>query len=486
MNATRFPYILKMSLVISTVGITSCMLGPNFHHPAAPNVEGYTAEPLPKATASAKTLGGEKQYFRKAHDIPREWWRVFHSKELEQVVAIAMQNNPDLQSATAALKIAHENTVIQQTAFFPFVQGSFNPNNQLTAGTLASNLASNAYLYSLYTTQLSISYAPDVLGLNRRQVESLKASEEQACFQREAVYLTLASNVVSTVIQEASTRAQIAATERSIALTKRQYKLMHLEQTLGQIGSEGVFAQEALLAQYQSGLPPLQKQLAQLRHTLAALCGRFPSEILAGPFTLESLHLPQDLPVTLPSKLIEQRPDIRAAEAQMHAASAQIGVAIANRLPVVNLIAYGGTNPLSLATLFASGTGYWLGGANVVGPLFDAGALRHKQKAAIDAYEASVAQYRSVVLLAFQNVADTLSAIEIDANALKIATIQYNAAYKSLSIVKQKWMLGSVGYLDILNAEATYQRAIINLVQSQSNRFLDTAALFQALGGGWA
>lgn len=287
------------------------------------------------------------------------------------------------------------------------------------------------------------------------------------------------------MIQEASTRAQIEATKRSITSASRQFKLMKLEQTLGQIGSEGVVAQEALLAQYQSALPPLQKQLAQYRHALAALCGRFPSEVLAGPFTLESLHLPQELPVSLPSKLLEQRPDIRAAEAQMHAASAQIGVAIANRLPVVNLIAYGGTNPLSIATLFASGTGYWGAGANIVGPIFDAGALLHKQRAAVNSYEASVAQYRSVVLLAFQNVADTLNAIELDARALKIATVQYNAAHKSLSIVKQKWVLGSVGYLDILNAEETYQRAIINLVQSQANRYLDTAALFQALGGGW-
>lgn len=376
MNAGRYLPLVKLSLVlIGGVGLISCMFGPNFHHPATPTIAGYSIKPLPRVTESAQTLGGHKQYFRDAKAIPHEWWRVFHSKELENVIALAIQNNPDLAAATAALKIAHENTIIQQTAFFPFVQGSVNPINQLTPGTLASNLASNAYLYTLYTTQLSISYAPDVLGLNRRQVESLKALEEQAFFQREAVYLTLASNVVATVIQEASTRAQIEATKHTIASAKRQFKLMQLEQTLGQIGSEGVVAQEALLSQYQSGLPPLEKQLAQYRHALAALCGRFPSEMLAGPFTLESLHLPQELPVSLPSKLLEQRPDIRAAEAQMHAASAQIGVAIANRLPVVNLIAYGGTNPLSVATLFASGTGYWGAGANIVGPIFDAGAL---------------------------------------------------------------------------------------------------------------
>lgn len=176
MKAGRYSPVVKLSLTLmGSVGLMSCMLGPNFHRPITPTVAGYSIKPLPKVTESAQTLGGNKQYFRDAQAIPHEWWRVFHSKELEKVIALAMQNNPDLAAATAALKIAHENTLIQQAAFFPFVQGNVNPINQLTAGTLASNLASNAYLYTLYTTQLSISYAPDVLGLNRRQVESLKA-----------------------------------------------------------------------------------------------------------------------------------------------------------------------------------------------------------------------------------------------------------------------------------------------------------------------
>lgn len=469
-------------LILATSG---CMLGPDFHHPAAPPIQRYTDKPLISSTISTNTLTGEKQYFVIGDTIPAQWWTVFHSKPLEKVIAMALQHNPDVAAATAALKVARENFLAQRASLFPYAQANVYPTRQLTAGTLASNLANNDYLYSLQTTQLSISYVPDVFGLHRRQSESFKAYEELVCFQRQAVLLTLASNVAYTAIQEASTRAQLAATKQSVSIVSRQLELMKKQQLLGQIGEQAIVAQETLLAQIQSGLPPLEKQLIQTRNSLKVLCGRFPSEVLNEQFTLTSLRLPSQLPVSLPSKLLEQRPDIRAASAQLHVASAQIGVATANRLPNVNLSLYGGTNPFTLATLFATGTGYWGMGANVVGTLFDAGALRHKQRAAIANYQASDAQYRKVVFSAFQDVADTLTAIELDAKALKIANTAKLAARKNLFITKKQLELGSENYLALLNAQLMYQQTSITLAKNQAARLFDNVALFQALGGSW-
>ena len=474
------------SYFLVLMGMTGCMLGPDFQKPNVPQVKGYTAKPLRSSTVSAKTLAGAKQAFRTAQDIPAQWWTVFQSKPLEKLITMALQHNPDIKSANATLKAAHENRLAQQSTLFPYVQGNFFPTRQLTAGTLASNLANNDYLYSLQTTQLSIAYTPDVFGLNRRQIESFKAYEELMCYEKEAVYLTIASNVAFTAIQEASLRAEIKATQESIRIAQQLLNVLVKEQALGQLGSEAIVAQEAYLAQVKSGLPPLEKQLIQTRNRLTVLCGRFPSEILTEEFTLASFKLPDNLPVSLPSQLLEQRPDIRAAEARLHVASAQIGVAIANRLPNVDLNLYGGTNPLTLATLFATGTGYWGAGANFVGTLFDYGALLHKQRAAVAAYEISDAQYRSTVLSAFQSVADTLSAIELDAKTLKISFEAQSAAAKNLDIAKKQFTLGAGDYLAVLNAELVYQQASISLSQSQAARFADSVALFYALGGGWS
>lgn len=471
-----------VSLLIMML-LSGCMMGPDFHRPPAPAIQHYTPKAVMQSTTSTNVLAGDKQQFVINQDIPAQWWTVFHSKPLEKLITTALQHNPDIQTASAALKIARENFLAQRASLFPYVQGNVYPTRQLTAGTLASNLANNDYLYSLQTTQLSISYVPDVFGLNRRQLEAFKAYEETVFFQRQAIRLTIASNVAFTAINEASIRAQLVASKQSVAIATEQLTLMKQQQTLGQIGLQAIVAQEALLAQMQANIPILEKQLTQTRHSLNVLCGRFPNEFVAKPFTLASFHLPAHLPLDMPSKLLEQRPDIRAASAQLHMTSAQIGVAIANRLPNVNLSLYGGSNPLTLATLFASGTGYWGVGANIVGTLFDSGALRHKQQAAVAAFKASDALYRKVVLSAFQDVADTLTAIEWDAKALYIANQAQLAARNNLMIAQKQLKFGSGNYLALLNAQLVYQQTAINLAQSQAARLSDSVALFQALGG---
>jgi NodT family efflux transporter outer membrane factor (OMF) lipoprotein len=425
------------------------------------------------------------QRFLQDMDIPGQWWTLFHSKPLNDLIEQALKANPDLEAAQAALRVAWENVYAQQGAFFPSIEANFNPTRQQISGELSSPLANGSNIFSLHTAQISVAYVPDVFGGNRRQVESLKAQADSQRFQLEATYLTLTSNVVAAAIQEAALRGQIAATKQIIDIQSQLLKLLQIQYEAGQIASGDVAAQEAALAQVQAALPPLEKQLAQQRDLLARLVGRFPSETLTGEFELSSLQLPQELPVSLPSKLVVQRPDVRSAEEQLHSASAEIGVSIADRLPNITLSADAGTSATAINQLFTSGTGFWALAGNLTQPIFQGGTLLHRQRAAEAAYNQAAAQYRSAVLTAFQNVADTLHAIQSDADALKAAVSSERAADKSLSIARQQLELGDISYLALLNAEQTYQQAMINVVQALANRYADTAALFQALGGGW-
>ncbi len=465
--------------------LTGCAVGPDFQRPSAPSVAGYEPQPLPGQTASVDVKGGEAQRFVQDMDIPGQWWTLFHSKPLNDLIEQALKANPDIEAAQAALRVARENVYAQQGAFFPSIDADFNPTRQKTAGVLTSPLANNNYIYSLHTAQVSVAYMPDVFGGTRRQVESLKAQADSQRFQLEATYLTLTSNVVAAAVQEAALRGQIEAAGKIIDIQSKSLELLKRQYELGQVAVADVAAQEAALAQVQAMLPPLEKQLAQQRDLLARLIGRFPGEKLVGEFELSSLQLPQDLPVSLPTRLVEQRPDVRSAEEQLHSASADIGVSIANRLPNITLSANAGSSASAINQLFASGAGFWGLAGNLTQPIFQGGTLLHRQRAAEAAYDQAAAQYRSTVLTAFQNVADTLHAIQSDADALKAAVAAERAASRSLAIARSQLELGDIGYLALLNAEQTYQQANMNLAQALAGRYADTAALFQALGGGW-
>ena len=474
-----------IALFTVAVFVTGCAVGPDFQRPHSLAVDGYTPQALPPQTASVDRKGGEAQRFVQDMDIPGQWWTLFHSKPLNDLIEQALRANPDLEAAQASLRGAWESVYAQQGALFPSVEVSFTPTRQKTAGVLSSPLNNGSNIFSLHTAQVAVSYAPDVFGGTRRQVESLKAQAASQCFQLEAAYLTLTSNVVTAAIQEAALRGQIAATKRTIDIQKKSFELLKRQYDLGQVATLDVTAQEAALAQTETALPPLEKQLAQQRDLLARLAGRFPSEMLAEKFELASLELPQELPVSLPSKLVGQRPDVRSAEEQLHAASAEIGVAIANRLSNITLSANLGSSALAIDQLFTPGTGFWSLAGSITQPIFQGGTLLHRQRAAEAAYDQAAAQYKSTVLTAFQNVADTLHAIQSDADALKAAVAAERAAAKSLSIAHRQLELGDISYLGLLNAEQTYQQSLINLVQALASRYSDTTALFQALGGGW-
>jgi NodT family efflux transporter outer membrane factor (OMF) lipoprotein len=480
----------KSRLVLFLAGTTSlllcgCAVGPKFKKPSAPANAGYTAAPLSTTSSTPGIAGGEAQQFVDARDISGEWWTLFHSKPLNDLIERSLKTNPDIKAAQAALTVARENTAAQRGFYYPNLSAGFTADHSKTSNVVSPFTASGALTYGLYTPQVSVSFVPDVFGLNRRTVESLKAQQEQARFALAATHITLSSNVAAAAIQEASLRGQIDATRELVTINTDMLGILRKQFEKGYVSRLDVAAQEAQLAQVAATLPPLLKELAQQRDLLAALSGAFPNQDLPERFELASLQLPQELPVSLPSQLVEQRPDVRQAEENLHTASALIGVAVANRLPSFALTADAGTMALVFSKMFSGGSGFWDLGGGVTQPVFEGGTLLHRERAARAAYTQASEQYRSTVVTAFQNVADTLNALQQDAEALKTASAAKDAAAVTLDLATKQYQTGYVNYLGLLSAEQAYQQALINLVQAQANRYADTAALFQALGGGW-
>ncbi|MFY9905409.1 MAG: efflux transporter outer membrane subunit [Terriglobales bacterium] len=479
---SRFAALIAASVLLLTTG---CVVGPNFKKPPAPNVGGYTPAPISTTTSTPNVAGGDAQHLVDGQDIPGEWWTLFHSQPLNDLIERSLKANPDLKAAQAALIVARENMLAQRGAYYPSVGAGFSALRAKSSANVSPVTNTSALNYSFYTPEVSVSYVPDVFGLNRRTVESLQAQEQQARFALAATHITLSANVAGGAIQEASLRGQVDATRELITINTDMLKILREQYAKGYADELDVAAQESQLAQVAATLPPLLKQLAQQRDLLAVLAGGFPSQDLTEKFELSSLQLPQQLPLSLPSELVEQRPDVRQAEENLHSASALIGVARANRLPSFSLTADAGSMATVLSHLASGSNGFWDVGAGVMQPIFEGGTLLHRERAARAAYTQANEQYRSAVLTAFQNVADTLHALQQDANALKAAAAAEDAARVTLDLTKKQLDAGYANYLALLSAEQAYQQALINLVQARSNRYADTAALFQALGGGW-
>src|SRR5512146_3144492 len=400
-----------------------CAAGPNFKPPPPPGRAGYTAMPLAATVATPGNPAGAAQRLQPGARIPADWWRLFHSQALDALIAAALQNNAGLQAAQTALRVAREDALAQRGAYFPAVSAGMSASRQRQSDVLAPtpNYPSvpNEFQYDLFTPELTVSYVPDVFGLNRRTVESLRAQEQSTRFQMIAAWTTLTANVVTTAVQAASLREQVQATGTLINLEKRSLAILQLRFQRGDASGLDVAAQRSQLAQAQATLPALVKQLGQTEHALAALTGRFPDQPPVATLALSDLHLPEDLPLSLPSALVAQRPDVRQARASLHAASAQIGIAAAQRLPTIQLTADAGSSALAISRVFGSGTGFWGVAASLTAPIFQGGQLLHQERAAKAAYEEAAQQYRATVLAAFQNVADTLVALQQDAQALQ-------------------------------------------------------------------
>jgi len=467
--------------------LAGCAVGPDFHTPEAPAATAYTASAMPPETAASPGPGGTAQRLVPEQEIPAQWWTLFHSTALDQLVRQALADNPTLTAAQATLRQSQESLrALVGSALFPSVDANASISRQKISGAAFGQPESQFSPFTLYNASVSVSYALDLFGGARRELEALQSQVDFQRFQLEGAYLTLTSNVVTTAVKEASLRAQIRATLEIVAALEKQLDLVERQFQLGGVARSDVLTQRVQLAQTRATLPPLEKELALTRHQLAVLAGRLPGEAAALPeFDLDGLELPQQLPVSLPSSLVRQRPDVRASESLLHAASAQVGVATANLYPRLTLSGSYGSEAVKPGSLFSGGTEVWSLGAGLLQPLFHGGELSAKRRAAVAAYDQAAAQYRATVLLAFQNVADVLRALEADARALQAQADAEAAAHDTLDLTQKQFQLGAVSYLLLLNAERQYQQSRISLVQAQAVRFADTAALFQALGGGW-
>jgi NodT family efflux transporter outer membrane factor (OMF) lipoprotein len=464
--------------------VAACAVGPDFKVPPAPAASGYTPEAKPAATAAVAVAGGAAQRFEAGRDIPGEWWTLFHSQELDGLIAEALKANPSLQVAQAALWQAKENLYAQKGKLLPTLDANGSATREQFSPAEFGETGA-PFIFNLFQATVNVSFAPDVFGGQRRQVEAEAALAEYQRFELEATYLTLTANVVTAAVAEASLRGQIAATLDIIKAESDQLDVVRQQFNVGAATRTDVLTQESEVATTQATLPPLQKQLEQQRHVLLALIGRFPNERRRDRLTLASLRLPTDLPLSLPSQLVEQRPDVRAAEAQLHQASAQIGVATAAMLPQFTLTGEYGAAGATAASLFSPSTIIWSAAASGTQPIFHGFTLLHQQRAAKAAYKMAEGQYRNTVLAAFQNVADALRALQLDAATLQAQYAALRAASATLDLARGQYRLGAIAYLTLLNSQRSYAQARLALVQAQAARFADTAALFQALGGGW-
>ncbi len=478
--------VLRRTASAAAAGLilASCAVGPNFERPDAPAVSGYTPTPL-GATASADAPAGASQSFTAGQDIAAQWWTLFQSPQLNALITQALKNNPTLQAAEASLRVAQENQKAQQSILFPAVDGHLNAARQQSYNSFGAGGASTIPAFTVTTASVSVSYAIDLWGGSRRALEGTTAQTEQARFQMEAAYLALTSNVIVAAVQQASLRAQVEATQAILGAQEEQLGVLRKQLELGGIAEADVLTQVAAVAQTRAQLPALQKQLAQINSQLLALAGRFPDDASLETFDLASLRLPENLPVSLPSALVQQRPDIRASEAMMHAASADIGVATALMLPQVSLNASYGNSASRFSDLLNPGSTVWSLGAGLTQPIFRGGELLHRRRAAVAAYDSAAAQYRGTVVGAFQNVADTLSALQVDADAVRAQLEAERAAQENFTIAQNRFQTGATNFLTLLDAQRSYQQARVALVQAQASRYADTAALFVALGGGW-
>lgn len=463
------------------VSLQGCAVGPDFVRPKPPEVDNYTQGAELTATIKAD---GQSQHFVKGAKILPDWWTLFNSDKLDSVIKEAIAGNPTLQAAQSSLRQSQDNLRAGYGVFFPKVDAGFDATRQkFSPARIGSNAPST--VFNLFTLSATVSYALDVFGGQRRAVEGLQAQVDVQRAMLLGTYLTLTGNIVNTVIAQAGYREQIKATEQIIAFQKEQTGITETQVRAGTVPYSSLLSLQSQLASTEALLPPLKQKLSQTEHLLASLSGRIPAEWTPPQVDLSELLLPGELPVTLPSILVRQRPDILAAEAQLHSAGTEIGIATAAMFPSFTLNGTFGQNNGTMNSLFKSGSNFWSLGADVATPLFHGGTLWFKRKAALEGYQQSLATYRQTVLGAFVQVADTLRALEHDAEGLHAQSQSLKTSGEMLRLIQAGYQAGVANYLQILIANGQYQQARIAYLQAQTQRLQDTVALFVALGGGW-
>ena len=474
-------FTIRVSVTTLLCVIAGCAVGPNFSRPAAPRDKSYVNGGDPTTTAQAN---GTTQTFEPTAKLPADWWSLFRSSKINGVINEALTNNLSLQSAQASLRQSQDLLRSGYGIFYPQVGGEFDATRQkFTPLKFGQNVQPS--VFNLFTLSASASYALDVFGGERRLVEGLAAQVDLQRNTERATYLTLSANIANAMIAQAAYRAEIEATEQLIKMQKRQVELAQVQARAGTVPYSTVLTLQSQLDSYKASIPQLQQKLDQTDDLLASLVGHTPAEWKAPRIDFAEITLPSNLPVRMPSDLTRQRPDILEAEATLHAASANIGVATANMLPSFTLSADYGANNTSLGHLTAADATFWGLAANVTAPVFEGGTLWYKRKAAVDNYKETAALYRQTVLNAFAQVADTLRAVEHDAETLEAQEEALVAAQKALHLVQANFQAGLANYSDVLIADVQYHQARLADLQTIAVRYQDTVALFAALGGGW-
>jgi NodT family efflux transporter outer membrane factor (OMF) lipoprotein len=467
--------------VISLLLFSGCTVGPDFVRPKILSADHYNHGQDPSETVSVE---GQTQRFEQGVGPVANWWNLFNSKQLDATVAEGFANNPSLEAAQASLRQSNDNLKAGYGIFYPQISAGFNPVRQLYSPAHIGSSAPGS-IFNLATLSASVSYPLDLFGGEHRAVENLQS---QIDLQRSAVlgtYLALSGNIVNTSIAMAAYRDEISYTEQMVALQKEQIALTEKQNQAGTVSYAAVLNIRSQLASLEATLPPLRQRLSQSEHLLATLAGHAPSEWMPSEVSMSELSLPGKLPLSLPSELVRQRPDILVAEAQLHGASANIGITRAAQFPSFTLNGSYGQNATSMSTLFGSNARFWSLGADIATPLFDGGTLSAKRQAAVDAYQQSLSLYRQTVLAAFAQVADTVRALEHDAETMQAESRSVETSEELLHLAQINYRAGTINYLQVLGADIQYRQAKLGYLQAQAQRLQDTTALFVALGGGW-
>jgi NodT family efflux transporter outer membrane factor (OMF) lipoprotein len=475
-------------MILGVIGVVvaglfcGCTVGPHYHAPAPPVVATYTPEPPPSETVSTMGAAGTAQHLNSTMDVPAQWWSLFQSPELDRLVREALANSPTLAQATARLREAQEELNARTGATkYPTVSGNVSvQREQVDLATFGVPFPSPPP-FSLLNGSVAVSYALDLFGTNRRLIEGLNAQAVYQKWQLEGARLMLAGNVVSAAIRQAQLRSQIDLNRQMLDLQQQELTITEQRVQAGGLPKYAANQQRTLVAQTQAAIPPLEQQLDVVNHQLALLIGKTPAEARIESITLDSLHLPEELPVSLPSAMVRQRPDIRAAEALLHQASANVGVATANLYPQIVLSGSAG----GIGTSFTSGGGVWSVGASLAQPIYNGGALRAEKRKAVAAYEEAGAYYQETVLQAFRDVADALRAIDNDAQTLQARSEAATQAEVTYQIASQRFTAGGISQLSLLDAQRQHLQTMLDRTTSAASRYTDSASLLQALGGGW-
>lgn len=471
-------------LLLATAMLTGCTVGPDFRTPDAPTVTRYTRENLPAAAASATVWMGGAQSLATGQAVAPEWWTAFGSTRLDDLVAQALHNSFTLAAAEATLRQARQLYAAQAgSTLYPTADARLAASrNQINAASRGEN-GNQQTLYNLYNAGVAVNYNLDLFGGNRRALEALAAKADYADFQLAGARLALAGNIVTTVFGQALAGEQIAATEAILKDQQSQLDIARKRFELGAVAKADVLPLQTQMEQTRASLPALRNKLEQADHLLAVLTGQAPGAADIPRFTLADFTLPARLPLVVPSELVRQRPDIQASTALLHAATAQYGVAVSNLYPQIDLSATLGTQALTAGALFGPGSMIWTVAGQLAQPLFNAG-LKAGANAAEASLQAAGANYQQTVLEALRNVADTLRQLDNDAEALQAQAVADASAQASLELVLQQYQLGATSYLQLLTAQQQVQQTRIGLIAAQAARLADSAALYQAMGGG--